>query len=189
MTEPEPVLFKTRESWRDWLEKNHEVEAEIWLVYYKRESGKQSVAYEEAVEEAICFGWIDGKVRTIDGERYMQRFSPRSKNSSWSESNKERVVRMIEKGCMTQAGMAAVLAAKTGGHWDDLVAVDSLEMPEDLESALASNPEAGANFQNLSNSQKKQYLHWVLSAKTPETRNKRIKKTVKRAAQNKKWED
>ncbi len=162
------------------------MENEIWLMYYKKHTGKESVSYEEAVEEAICFGWIDSQVNTIDADSYMQRYSRRNKNSAWSESNKERVVRMIEQGRMTEAGMASVLAAKNGGHWDELTPVENLEMPPDLEAALAANPKANENFASLSPSHRKQYLYWVLSAKTEETRKKRIKKTVKRSALGKK---
>ncbi|MCL4473253.1 MAG: YdeI/OmpD-associated family protein [Actinobacteria bacterium] len=188
MTENKPTLFTTRQDWRDWLEKNHDSEEEIWLLYYKKHSGKESVTYEDAVEEALCFGWIDSQVQTVDAGSYMQRFSRRKKNSVWSESNKERVVKLIGEGCMTEAGIAAVREAKQGGHWDELVPVDSLEVPSDLEEALAANPKAAANFEAFSASQKKMYLFWVQSAKTEPTRKKRIKMTVKRAAKNKKWE-
>ncbi len=183
-----PTLFPTRQDWRDWLEKNHDREEEIWLLCYKKHTGKQSVAYEEAVEEAICFGWIDSRVQTIDADSYAQKFTRRKKNSTWSESNKERVVKMIEQGCMTEAGIAAVREAKKGGHWDELVPVDNLEVPPELEAALAANPKAASNFEAFNSSQKKQYLWWVHSAKTGSTRKKRIKMTVKRAAMNKQWE-
>ena len=172
-------MFTTREEWRSWLEENHDKSDGIWLAYYKKHTGKPSVEYEEAVEEAICFGWIDSNVRTIDGERYKQWYSPRKKNSVWSKSNKERVHLMLEQGKMTEAGMAVVLAAQKGGHWEDLTPVDNLEMPSDLEEALAANPEAGESYNRLSPSHKKQYLYWIYSAKTEETRRKRIKKTVK----------
>lgn len=179
-------MFTNRDEWRAWLEANHDQASEVWLAYYKKDSGKPSVTYDEAVEEAICFGWIDGKVRTIDAERYMQRFTQRKKGGTWSESNKERVARMIEQGRMTQAGMAAVRAARDGGSWDTLTPVDNLEVPPDLEAALAANQQAGDMFNRLSPSDRKQFLWWVISAKTPETRKKRIKMTVKRVAQGKK---
>jgi len=189
MAESEPLMFKSREEWRAWLEENHDRESEVWLVYYKKDTGKQSVTYEAAVEEAICFGWVDGQVKTIDSERYMQRYTPRKKNAVWSESNKERVQRMIIEGRMTKYGMAAVLEAQKGGQWDELKPVDNLEVPPDLEAALAANPKAGGNFSKASPSQKKQFLYWIHSARTEETRKKRIKKTVKMVAQNKRLTD
>jgi uncharacterized protein YdeI (YjbR/CyaY-like superfamily) len=188
MAEPEPLMFTTREEWRAWLEENHDHVDGVWLAYYKKATGKPSVTYEEAVEEAICFGWIDSNVKSIDSERYRQWYSRRNINSAWSESNKDRVVRMIAQGKMTEAGMAAVRAAKSGGHWEELAPVENLVMSPELETALAANPRAQENFSHLSPSHKKQYLFWIHSAKTDETRKKRIKKTVKMVAQNKRME-
>ena len=185
----EPLMFASREDWRAWLAQNHARGEGVWLAYYKKDSGKPSVTYEEAVEEAICFGWIDSNVRAIDDERYMQRYSPRKKSSVWSESNKERVQRMVVEGRMTEHGMVAVLAAQKGGNWEVLTTVDNLEVPPDLEEALSANIEAGQNFENFSPSNKKQYLYWINSAKTEETRRKRVKKTVKMVAQNKRLQD
>lgn len=184
-THADPLTFPDREAWRAWLQENHDKSDGIWLVYYKKDSGKTSVQYEEAVEEAICFGWIDSQVNSIDDERYMQRYTPRNKNSAWSESNKERVIRMVEQGRMTEYGMAAVLVAQKGGHWDELAPVENLEVPPELESALAANAEAAELFSHLSPSHKKQFLYWIHSAKTEETRKKRIKKTVKMLLQGK----
>jgi len=181
----EPKMFKDREAWRSWLEENHDSSDGVWLAYYKKNSGKTSVQYEEAVEEAICFGWIDSQVHTIDDERYMQRYTPRQKSSAWSESNKDRVIKMVEQGRMTEYGMAAVLVAQKGGHWDELAPVDNLEVPPELEAALAANTEAAELFSRLSPSHKKQFLYWIHSAKTDETRKKRTKKTVKMLVQGK----
>lgn len=182
---PEPMMFPDRDAWRVWLEANHDKSDGIWLAYYKKDTGKASVQYEEAVEEAICFGWIDSQVKTIDDERYMQRYTPRKKSSVWSETNKERVVKMVEQGRMTEYGMAAVLVAQKGGHWDDLTPVDNLEMPLELETALAANAEAAGKYEHLGPSHQKQYLYWIHSAKTDETRKKRVKKTVKMLVQGK----
>jgi len=184
-TTPEPLMFADRESWRAWLEENHDKSDGIWLAYYKKDSGKASVTYDEAVEEAICFGWIDSQVNAIDNERYMQRYTPRKKSSVWSESNKERVVKMVEQGRMTEFGMAAVLVAQKGGHWDELKPVENLEVPPELETALEANPEAAGKFKGLNPSHRKQYLYWIHSAKTDETRKKRIKKSVKMLLQGK----
>ncbi|MHB9111857.1 MAG: YdeI/OmpD-associated family protein [Thermoleophilia bacterium] len=182
---PESLMFPDREAWRAWLEANHDKSDGLWLTYYKKDTGKASVQYEEAVEEAICFGWIDSQVKTIDDERYMQRYTPRKKSSVWSESNKERVIRMVEQGRMTGHGMAVVLEAQKGGHWDELTPVDNLEVPPGLESALAANPKAAGKFEHLSSSHKKQYIYWIHSAKTDEIRKKRVKKTLKMLIQGK----
>ncbi|MDO8722797.1 MAG: YdeI/OmpD-associated family protein [Syntrophales bacterium] len=182
---PEPLMFADRDGWRAWLEANHDKSDGIWLAYYKKDSGKASVTYEEAVEEAICFGWIDSQVNAIDDERYMQRYTPRKQSSVWSESNKERVIKMVEQGRMTEFGMAAVLVAQKGGHWDDLKPVENLEVPPELETALEANPEAAGKFNGLSESHRKQYLYWIHSAKTDETRKKRVKKSVKMLLQGK----
>jgi uncharacterized protein YdeI (YjbR/CyaY-like superfamily) len=179
------VLFKNREEWRRWLEEHHDSASEVWLVYYKVHTKKESVRYEEAVEEALCFGWIDSKVKTIDDEQYMQRYTPRQDGSNWSESNKRRVRKLIETGRMTPAGMAKIDLAKRDGSWNRLDDIDrEITVPEDLEAALAHNHTAKENFENYPLSSKKQYLWWLKSAKRAETREKRLREIVKRAEKN-----
>jgi len=182
----EPLMFATRDDWREWLEENHGCSEGIWLAYYKKNTGKPSVTYDEAVEEALCFGWIDSQVKSIDDERYMQRYTPRKKSSVWSQANKERVRRMIMEGRMTEQGMAAVLEAQKGGNWDTLTDVDKLVVPDDLAAALSVNEKASEFFSRISSSDQKAYLYWIASAKQEETRKKRIKMTVKQLAKNKK---
>ncbi|MFA5809408.1 MAG: YdeI/OmpD-associated family protein [Thermoleophilia bacterium] len=184
--QPEPTMFTNREEWRAWLENNHDKSDGIWLAYYKKHTGKSSVQYEEAVEEAICFGWIDSQVKAIDDERYVQHYTPRKKSSVWSQSNKDRVHRMIVEGRMTEYGMAAVLEAQKGGNWEALADVDNLVVPEDLSAALSANEKAEEFFNQVSSSDQKAYLYWIASAKQDETRKKRIKMTVKQLAKNKK---
>lgn len=184
--QPEPIMFATREEWRSWLEGHHDESDGIWLAYYKKHTGKPSVQYEEAVEEAICFGWIDSLVKAIDEERYMQHYSPRKKSSVWSQSNKDRVHRMIIEGRMTEFGMATVLAAQKGGNWEALTDVDNLVVPEDLSAALSENEKAEEFFNQINSSDQKAYLYWIASTKQDETRKKRIKMTVKQLAKNKK---
>lgn len=182
----EPTMFTTRDEWRAWLEEHHDKADGLWLAYYKKHTGKPSVQYEEAVEEAICFGWIDSLVKAIDDERYMQHYTPRKKSSVWSQSNKDRVHRMIVEGRMTEYGMAVVLEAQKGGNWEALTDVDNLVVPEDLSAALSENEKAGEFFNQLNASDQKAYLYWIASAKQDETRKKRIKMTVKQLAKNKK---
>jgi uncharacterized protein YdeI (YjbR/CyaY-like superfamily) len=182
-----PVHFKTRAEWRRWLERNHERAAEIWLLYYKKHTRKQSVPYEDAVEEALCFGWIDGKVRTRDAETYVQRYTPRSDKSLWSKLNKTRAQRMIRAGLMTGAGLAKIRAAKRNGEWQKATRPSRPpRLPAELEAALAAHPPALANFEAFAPSYRTQYLWWVASAKQPETRARRVEKVVAAAAANRK---
>lgn len=178
------VYARDREEWRTWLSKNHELKKSVWLVYYKKESGKKSITYTEAVEEALCFGWIDSKPNKIDEKSYMQLFSQRKKKSVWSKINKERVVRLIQQNLMTVAGMEKVNEAKKNGSWDSLNEVEEMIFPEDFKKAMNKNKLAKKYFDAFSNSSKKMILYWIHSAKRPETRSKRIEESVKLASQN-----
>ena len=173
-------LFKEREAWRAWLAKNHATETELWLVYYKQKSKKSSVGQAEAVEEALCYGWIDSIVKRIDDERYMQKFTPRKEKSNWSPTNKKRVARLKRQGEMTAAGLAKIDAAKKNGSWTRLDKIEAVEMPPELDKALGRNKRARAKFDQLPPSHKKQYLWWILSAKREETKKRRIREAVKR---------
>ena len=178
-------LFKDRGEWRKWLEVHHDSASEVWLVYYKKHINKKSIQYGEAVEEALCFGWIDSKVKRIDEEKFMQRYTPRKENSNWSQSNKKRVAELSAKRLMTPPGLEKIEIAKRNGSWyrlDDIEKV--IVVPEDLESALAEHPAAKENFENYAPSHKKQYLWWLKSAKKDETREKRIREIIRRAAEN-----
>jgi uncharacterized protein YdeI (YjbR/CyaY-like superfamily) len=180
------VYAKDRNEWHDWLLKNHAVSSGVLLIFYKKEMGKPSVSYDEAVEEALSFGWIDSKVNSLDEERYMQLFTPRKPRSSWSKLNKQRVEKLIKSGLMTVAGMEKVEAAKRDGSWNTLDAIEDLQIPADLMEALASNKKAHGNFMAFSDSSKKIILQWIRDAKRPETRKRRIDKTVELAGENKK---
>ena len=125
MNDLKKIYVSTREDWRAWLEENHDREKEIWLIYYKKPSGKPRVAYDDAVEEALCFGWIDSTIRKLDEDRYMQKFTPRNPGSVWSELNKRRVEKMIREGRMTQAGLSKIEAAKKSGEWQDSAPVQA----------------------------------------------------------------
>ena len=184
LTSPKTLSFKDRKSWRAWLSKNHAKQKELWLVFYKKHTGKPTVSYEDAVQEALCFGWIDSTVRKIDEERYMQLFTPRKTESNWSDLNKRRVKKLIEQGLMNKAGLRKIEEAKKNGSWKNLDAVEKLKVPPDLLKALSANNNAKKIFESLSPSRKKQFLWWIASAKTEVTRKKRIAETVRLIGEN-----
>lgn len=175
----------SRGEWRAWLAENHDKSGGIWFVYFKKASGKPRVTYDEAVEEALCFGWIDSLPRKLDETRSKLLFTPRKKKSVWSKPNKERVARLIASGAMTEIGLAKIEQAKADGSWDALTASDNLEIAEDLQKAFDANQKAETNFHTFPNGVKKAILSWVSSAKRAETRAARIAKLVRMAAQNK----
>ena len=170
-----PKLFRNRAGWRAWLERNHDKQKELWLAYYKKNSGKTSVTYEEALEEALCFGWIDSTVNKLDDKRYMQKWTPRKAKSVWSASNKTRVKKLIAGGRMAAPGLATIKIAKRNGSWRALDRVDvKPEIPPDLAAAIETDLQAKVNFGRFSASQKKMFTWWIISAKRPETRTKRV---------------
>ena len=172
-------LFITREEWRNWLEKNHNKETEIWLIFYKVKVQKESIKYEDAVEEALCFGWIDSTVKRIDNEKHMQRYTPRKAKSNWSASNKSRVKRLIKKGLMTEFGLKAIKIAKQNDSWNKLDNIETrLEIPEKLKYFFKTNNKAKELFEKLFPSRKKQIIWWIESAKRNETRDKRVKDSI-----------
>jgi uncharacterized protein YdeI (YjbR/CyaY-like superfamily) len=180
-------LFKNRDEWRQWLEKNHSKEEGLWLIHYKKKSKKQSVRHPDAVEEALCFGWIDSKLKRIDEERYILRYTPRKGRSVWSKINKDAAEKMISLGKMTEEGFEKIKIAKKQGLWD--AAYTNLKkdrLTSDLKKALFNNKVAWKNFNNFANSYRNSYIGWVKSAKSDETRKKRIIEVVKRSIQNKK---
>lgn len=175
---------KDRKAWRRWLEKNHADAASVWLIIYKKESGKASVYYPEAVEEALCFGWIDSKPNKRDEESYYQFFAKRNPKSAWSKVNKAKVEQLIKDGLMTPAGIAAIELAKKNGTWTALDEVDNSIVPDDLQMALNKNKKAKEYFEAFPRSSKKIILEWIHNAKRPETRQKRIEETVSMAENN-----
>ena len=180
-------LFKKRHEWREWLEQNHDKQTEIWLVFYKVKEKKVSIKYEEAVEEALCFGWIDSIVKRIDDEKHMQKYTPRKVNSNWSASNKTRVEKLIKEGLMTEFDLRVIEVAKENGSWNKLDSVDiRLEIPNALADAFKKNKGAKKAFEKLAPSRKKQFLWWIVNAKRDKTKEKRIKETVKLLVENKK---
>jgi uncharacterized protein YdeI (YjbR/CyaY-like superfamily) len=177
--------FKDREAWRAWLSANHAVKKELWLVFYKKAARRKGISYQEALEEALCYGWIDSFMRKLDDERRVIRFSPRKVKSLWSARNKATADRLIAAGRMTEFGLAKIEAAKQNGSWTKLDAIDvRLEVPQDLLDALGAKKGLREKFEALSRTRKKQYSFWVGDAKRPETRAKRIAEAVQRIAED-----
>ncbi|MFC2117126.1 YdeI family protein [Bacteroidota bacterium] len=171
--------------WREWLENNYNIEDEIWLIHYKKHSGKCGFTYDEAVEEALCFGWIDGIMKRIDDEKHTIRYTPRRKRSVWSELNKKRVKKLIKEGKITEAGMKKIREAKESGEWEKaLLREDVSKIPDDLKNALKENIIAKDKFENYSPSIKKQFIWWINDAKKEETRQRRILKVIKMIEEN-----
>lgn len=184
MPEPPPnhVEPATRAKWREWLSDHHARTAGVWLVTAK--GAGAPLPYAAAVEEALCFGWVDSKPAKLDAARTMLYFAPRKPGSGWSQPNKERVERLTAAGRMHPAGSAKVAAAKADGSWTKLDAVEALEIPPDLAAALAATPPAADNFAAFPRSAKRGILEWIVQAKRPDTRARRVAETARLAAVN-----
>ncbi|MFN8591045.1 MAG: YdeI/OmpD-associated family protein [Thermomicrobiales bacterium] len=170
----ERIVAPDRAVWRAWLEANGERATAVWLIYAKKASGRPSITWDEAVEEALCFGWIDSKAKPIDAHTYMQYFSRRKPTSVWSKVNKERLERLIAAGLMREPGYRAIEIAKANGSWTLLDEVEALVIPDDLAAALAAAPGAEDVLLSLSRTNLRNTLYRIASAKRPETRAKRI---------------
>jgi len=182
----EKFYAKNRLEWHQWLKKHYNSSLGVWLIYYKKNTGKPRVEYEEAVEEALKYGWIDSKTKFLDEKRYMQVFTPRKPGSAWSKSNKERINKLIKNGQMKPAGLEKINTAKKDGSWTILNDIEDLIIPEDLKNTLKQNTVAYKNFEAFTDSTKKQVLYWITHTKMKDTRLRRIQKTVELAAKNKK---
>ncbi len=169
---------KNRQEWRAWLEENHDKKQNIWLIYYKQKSKIPTVSYSDAVDEALCFGWIDSKAKSLDEVKFMQFFSKRKEKSVWSKINKEKIEMLISSGLMTPAGLAIIEKAKANGSWTILDEVEALIIPPDLEEAFSQKLNAKTYFQSLSRTDQRNILQWLVLAKRPETRQKRIDEIV-----------
>ncbi len=181
----ETLYVTNRGAWRKWLKKNHKSKKEIWLIYYKKHTRKPRIAYDDAVEEAICYGWIDSTVKKLDEERYAQKYTPRNANSIWSDSNITRAKKMIAKGRMTKYGLA--LFNLIGEKASKAKRIPKkYRIPKELKIALARNRQASQNFHNFAPSYQKMYIYWILDAKKQETRQRRIQRVVEFATRNKK---
>lgn len=175
---------KDRKTWRLWLEKNHLSEKSIWLIIYKKESLTPSVYYPEAVDEALCFGWIDSKPNKRDKNSYYQFFSKRNPKSNWSKINKEKVSKLIEQGLLHTSGLEMITIAKENGTWSALDKVEQLNLPDDLLTLFLKNKTAHEHWEKFPRSSKRGILEWINNAKKADTRQKRIEETVRLATEN-----
>lgn len=174
-----------RAAWRAWLAENHAQAAEIWLIFYKRHTGQPSLPYDDAVEEALCFGWIDSLVRRLDDERYAQKFTPRRPKSPWSESNRQRVARLLAAGQMTEAGLKT-LTFLQGEAPASPPKLRDLPLPAEFQQEMERHGVAWENFKRMAASYRQRYIAWISSARRPETRAKRIAEAVELLALNQK---
>lgn len=180
------VYVSTKAEWRQWLQENHQTETSIWLVCNTKKSGLPSISWSELVDEALCFEWIDSTRKTIDEYSFVQLFSKRKLNSTWSKINKEKVKKLIDRQMMTEAGYETIKTAKQNGSWTLLDSVEKLDIPQDLNEAFENYSGSRDYFMSLSKSIKKMLLQWIVLAKRPETRKKRIDEIAELAAQGKK---
>ena len=182
----EPTHVVGPDEWHAWLERNHEQKSGVWLVIQKKGADGPGIEYEEAVDKAVCFGWIDGKMHSVDEKTYVLRFTRRRQGSIWSRSNRERAERSMREGRMSPAGLAEVEKARANGRWDGAyTSREKPAVPPDLGEALKHDPAAWANFTTFSNSHQTAYIQWVLGAKRRETRQRRIAEVVSRSLRNK----
>jgi uncharacterized protein YdeI (YjbR/CyaY-like superfamily) len=174
----------SQREWRQWLEENHGSKQAVWLVWYKKKANIPTVMWSDAVDEAICFGWIDSKRISIDDDKFMQFFSQRKPNGTWSKVNKEKIKELIDKGLMTKAGFASIEKAKQNGSWTVLDDVEELTIPNDLEEEFKIKKGSKEFFLGLSKSIRKGILQWIVLAKQSETRQKRIGEIAEMASQH-----
>lgn len=175
-----------RAAWRAWLEEHHATEREVWLVYYKKHTGRPRVPYDDAVEEALCFGWIDSVVRRLDDDSYLQKFTPRRGKSNWCESNVRRARRLIAEGRMTKAGLDAIAEGALDTEFAPKPKSKEVEVPRFVSDALKKTPRAFENFNALAPSYRREYVGWITQAKREETRERRLAEAARLLSENKK---
>jgi len=187
MAEYDQILLHTRAEWRDWLAVNHASCSGVWLIYHKKHTGVARVAYDDAVEEALCFGWIDSTVKRLDDARFMQKFTPRKDGSNWSALNRRRAEDLMAAGLMRPAGQSCIDVAKKNGEWDKALE-DRVDrpVPSELQAELDADAKARANWNRWSPTQRKYMIHHVAEAKKPETRERRAKKVSEMLRLNRK---
>lgn len=178
------LYFKNDSEWREWLHENHSTSSGVNLIFYRVNSEFESMRWEEAVQVALCYGWIDSTVRKVDDERRKQAFGPRKDKSVWSKVNKNYIEKLIAENLMHESGLKKIEIAKQNGSWESLDDVENLTIPPDLQKAFEINVIAFTNYQNFSFTYRKSYLYWLNQAKREETRNSRIAEIVSLCKQN-----
>jgi uncharacterized protein YdeI (YjbR/CyaY-like superfamily) len=168
----------TLEQWRKWLADHHAVESEVWLVFRKRHTGRPSIAYGDAVDEALCFGWIDSLIKRLDDERYARKFTPRKPESRWSTINRKRYVQLKANGRLMPAGLSRVPTDRSG----DAPKVSLSKVPRYIQEALRKHATAGSHFEKLAPSHRRRYVGWIDSAKQQETKLRRLQEAIRKLA-------
>ncbi len=184
--EPLTLYVYERAAWRAWLEENHARVREVWLVYYKKHTNRPRIPYDDAVEEALCFGWIDSTVRRLDEESYLQKFTPRKSKSNWCESNVKRARRLIAEGLMTKAGLDAISEGALDVEFAPRPKSKEVDVPRFISDALKKTPKAWENFGALAPSYRREYVNWINEAKRDETRERRLREAARLLSENKK---
>jgi len=184
--ETRKTLYVTsREEWRAWLTKHYQAETEVWLIYYKKHTGQPRISYDQAVEEALCFGWIDSIVKRMDDEKFAQKFTPRRDCTTWSALNKRRLRKLIREGRMTEAGLAKIDIAMLGEGAQAKESKGDAEIPRFVKQALMANAKAWENFRNLTPSRRRSYIQLIMDAKREETRERRLREAISLLEQSK----
>jgi uncharacterized protein YdeI (YjbR/CyaY-like superfamily) len=178
------LYVTSREEWRAWLTKHYRSETEVWLIFYKKHTGRPRISYDHAVEEALCFGWIDSIVKRMDDEKFAQKFTPRRDGSSWSALNERRVRKLIREGRMTEAGLAKVDLVTLGDEAQAKPGEADSSLPRFVKQALVANAKAWTNFRSLSPSRRRAYVRLIMDAKQEETRQRRVREVISRLEQN-----
>jgi uncharacterized protein YdeI (YjbR/CyaY-like superfamily) len=186
----EELHVQNRDDWHAWLKENHHTKKEVWLIYYKKHTEKPSISYDDSIEEALCFGWVDSIIKKIDDEKFARKFTPRRGKSRWSEANRKRAEKMIAEGKMTEAGLTRIKEARVSGKWLHNHASRRHKkrpmVPSYLQDALTANKRASDNFNRLAESYKRNFVLWINNAKMKNTRKKRIAETMRLLKQNQK---
>src|SRR5262249_52200880 len=177
------LYVTSREEWRAWLTKHHQSETEVWLIYYKKHTGQPRISYDHAVEEALCFGWIDSIGKRIDDDKFAQKFTPRRDWTRWSAENKRRLRKLIREGRMTEAGLTKIDRAMLGGEAPAKQGKGDLDIPRSVKQALLANEKAWENYRNLAPSHRRAYIRWITEPKKDQTRKRRLQHAVSRLAQ------
>lgn len=178
------LYVQTRQEWRDWLSQHYQTDSEVWLIFYKAHTGQPCIPYEDSVEEALCFGWIDSLIQKIDEQCYGRKFTPRTNTAKWSDLNKRRVAKLIREGRMTEAGLAKIGDSSTLSEEAPVQKLKELVIPPYVEQVLKEHPQAWENFCKMALSYRRIYIGWITDAKKQETIDRRLKEAIQRLEQN-----